>query len=109
MPFRRITSRDVASIPQSGFNLIESIYFSPDDQFLTYVRSSHQSLFRQLYGYDLRTDREFVYTNPEENDRSMENNFTQEERLRQEVGVFIFNEEQISLFRSIFYFSFNDN
>lgn len=98
MPCRRITSRDVAYIPQPGYNLMESIYFSPDDHFLTYVRSSHQPLFRQLYGYDLRTDREFVYTDPEENDRSMENNFTQEERLRREVGVFISNQEQSSSF-----------
>lgn len=98
MPCRRITSRDVASIPQPGFNLMESIHFSPDDHCLTYVRSTHQSLFRQLYGYNLRTDREFVYTDPEDNDRAIDNTLTQEERFRREVGVFILKEEQISSF-----------
>ena len=105
MPCRRITSRDVASIPQPGCNLMESIHFSPDEHFLTYVRSSHQSLFRQLYGYDLRTDREFVYTNPEENDPSIDYNPTQEERLRREVGVLISMKNRSIHVHS----SFNDN
>ncbi len=89
MPCRRITSRDVASIPQPGYNLTESIQFSPDDNLLTYLRSPNQSLFRQLYAYDLRTDKEFVYAEPEDSDQTMEDNLSKEEKLRREVGVFL--------------------
>jgi dipeptidyl-peptidase-4 len=88
MPYRRITSRDVASIPQPGFNLAESINFSPDDNLLTYLRSPNQTLMRQLYAYDLRTNREFVYAQPEESDEIMEDNLSIEEKFRREVGVF---------------------
>jgi len=79
----------VASIPQPGYNLTESINFSPDDNLLTYLRSPNQSLFRQLYAYDLRTDKEFVYAEPEDSDQTMEDNFSKEEKLRREVGVFL--------------------
>ncbi len=89
MPCRRITSRDVASIPQPGYNLTESIQFSPDDNLLTYLRSPNQSLFRQLYAYDLRTDKEFVYAEPEDSDQTVEDNLSKEEKLRREVGVFL--------------------
>jgi dipeptidyl-peptidase-4 len=89
MPYRRITSKDVASVPQPGFNLAESIHFSPDDNLLTYLRSPNHSLIRQLYAYDLRTDREFVYAEPDDNDEVMEDNLSIEERLRREVGVFL--------------------
>ncbi len=88
MPYRRITSRDVALIPQPGFNLAESIHFSPDDNLLTYLRSPNQTLIRQLYAYDLRTNKEFVYVVPEESDEIMEHNLSKEEKLRREVGVF---------------------
>jgi len=88
MPYRRITSRDVASIPQPGFNLAESIHFSPDDNLITYLRSPNQTLMRQLYAYDLRTNREFVYAEPEESDQIMEANLSIEEKFRREVGVF---------------------
>jgi dipeptidyl-peptidase-4 len=71
MPCRRITSRDVASVPQPGFNLAESIHFSPDDNLLTYLRSPNYSLMRQLY----------------ENDDIKEENFSKEEQLRREVCV----------------------
>jgi dipeptidyl-peptidase-4 len=79
----------VASIPQPGYNLTESINFSPDDNLLTYLRSPNQSLFRQLYAYDLRTDKEFVYAEPEDSDQTMEDNLSKEEKLRREVGVFL--------------------
>jgi dipeptidyl-peptidase-4 len=79
----------VASIPQPGYNLTESIQFSPDDNLLTYLRSPNQSLFRQLYAYDLRTDKEFVYAEPEDSDQTMEDNLSKEEKLRREVGVFL--------------------
>jgi len=79
----------VASIPQPGYNLTESINFSPDDNLLTYLRSPNQSLFRQLYAYDLRTDKEFVYAEPEDSDQTTEDNLSKEEKLRREVGVFL--------------------
>ncbi len=79
----------MASIPQPGYNLTESIQFSPDDNLLTYLRSPNQSLFRQLYAYDLRTDKEFVYAEPEDSDQTMEDNLSKEEKLRREVGVFL--------------------
>jgi dipeptidyl-peptidase-4 len=79
----------VASIPQPGYNLTESIQFSPDDNLLTYLRSPNQSLFRQLYAYDLRTDKEFVYAEPEDSDQTVEDNLSKEEKLRREVGVFL--------------------
>ncbi len=88
MPCRRITSRDVASIPQPGFNLMESIHFSPDDNLLTYLRSPNQTLLRQLYAYDLRTDREFLYAEPEEIIGTIEDTLSKEEKFRREVGVF---------------------
>jgi sugar lactone lactonase YvrE len=78
----------VASIPQPGFSLAESIHFSPDDNLLTYLRLSNQTLMRQLYAYDLRTDKESVYVESEENDGVMEDNLSKEEKLRREVGVF---------------------
>jgi dipeptidyl-peptidase-4 len=90
MPCRRITSRDVASIPQPGFNLVELIHFSPDDHLLTYLRSPNQSLIRQLYAYDLRNDREYVYAELEENDDITEDNLSIEEQFQREVGVFFF-------------------
>ena len=96
MPYKRITSRDVALIPQPGYNLAESIHFSPDDNIITYLRSPNQSLMRQLYAFDLRTNREFIYAEPDDDvDQVMEDNFSAEEKLRREVGVLvlIFNKE----------------
>lgn len=95
MPSRRITSRDVASIPQPGFNLAESIHFSPDDHILTYLRSPNQTLMRQLYAYDLRTNREFIYAEPDEDDQVIEDQFSIEEKLRREVGVFFSDRQAI--------------
>lgn len=79
---------DVASLPQPGYNLAESINFSPDDNSLTYLRSSNISLLRRLYTYDLRTDKESLYAEPEHGNETSENNLSPEERLRHEVGVF---------------------
>ncbi|CAF4527749.1 unnamed protein product, partial [Rotaria magnacalcarata] len=76
MPYRRITSLDVASLPQPGYNLAELIHFSPDDNLLTYLRSPSQLTIRRLYAYDLRTDKEFLYTEPEKDDDTMENNLS---------------------------------
>ncbi|CAF3301685.1 unnamed protein product [Rotaria socialis] len=84
MPYRRITSLDVASLPQPGYNLAELIHFSPDDNLLTYLRSPSQLASRRLYAYDLRTDKEFLYTEPEKDDDTMENNLSHEEKLRLE-------------------------
>ncbi|CAF0751008.1 unnamed protein product [Adineta steineri] len=84
MPHRQITSRDVASIPQPGFNLAESINFSPDDNLLTYLRSPNHSLMRQLYAYDLRTDREFLYAKQQIEDQTMDDQFSIEEQLQRE-------------------------
>jgi hypothetical protein len=91
----------VASIPQPGFNLAESIQFSPDDHLITYLRSPNQFPFRQLYAYDLRTNRESVYAEPEDGDQMVEDQISKAEKLRREVGVFL-----ISL-RSISFFSFD--
>lgn len=88
MPYRRITSQDVASFPQPGYHLPESIHFSPDDNLLTYLHSPNLSLRRQLYAYDLQTDKEFNYTSTEKGDETTEANLSLEERLRREVGVF---------------------
>ena len=94
MPYRPITSRDVASIPQPGFNLAESIRFSPDDTLLTYLRSPNQTLTRQLYAYNIQTEREFVYAEPDPDDGTTEDNLSMEEKLRREVCIFL------QLFRS---------
>ena len=88
MPSRSITSKDVASIPQPGFNLAESIKFSPDDTLLTYLRSPNQTLTRQLYAYNIQTDKEFVYVEPDINDGKTEENLSMEEKLRREVRIF---------------------
>jgi dipeptidyl-peptidase-4 len=85
MPYRLITSRDVASLPQPGFNLAESIRFSPDDTLLTYLRSPNQTLTRQLYAYNIQTDKEFVYAEPVADDEKTEENLSMEEKLRREV------------------------
>ncbi|CAF3389906.1 unnamed protein product [Rotaria sp. Silwood1] len=83
MPYRRITSIDVASIPQPGYNLAESIHFSPDDNILTYIRSPCPPLIRKLYAYDLRKDKEFVFTEMENNDEAIEDNLSQEQFQRE--------------------------
>jgi dipeptidyl-peptidase-4 len=90
MPSRSITSKDVASLPQPGLNLAESIRFSPDDTLLTYLRSPNQTLTRQLYAYNLQTEKEFVYAEPDIDDGQTEDNLSMEEKLRREVGVFLF-------------------
>ncbi|CAF3336625.1 unnamed protein product [Rotaria socialis] len=84
MPNRSITSRDVASLPQPGFNLAESIKFSPDDTFLTYLRSPNQTLTRQLYAYNIQTEKEFVYAELGVGDGKTEENLSIEEKLRRE-------------------------
>jgi dipeptidyl-peptidase-4 len=84
MSYRPITSRDVASLPQPGFNLAESIRFSPDDTFLTYLRSPNQTLTRQLYAYNIQTEKEFVYAEPGANNGKTEDNLSMEEKLRRE-------------------------
>lgn len=88
MPYRPITSRDVASLPQPGFNLADSLRFSPDDGLLTYLRSPNQTLSRQLYAYNIKTDKEFVYAEPDSSND--EENLSMEEKLRREVCVFRF-------------------
>jgi dipeptidyl-peptidase-4 len=88
MSHRSITSKDVASLPLPGFNLAESIQFSPDDTLLTYLRSPNQTLTRQLYAYNLQTEKEFVYVEPDIADGITEDNLSMEEKLRREVGVF---------------------
>ena len=100
MPHRQITSGDVASVPQPGYDLPESLQFSPDDNLVTYLRSSNQSYFRQLYAYDLRTDREFLYNQPEMNDEPTDDNLVQEEEYRRKVGVFYLCFEKKFLFFS---------
>ena len=100
MPYRPITSRDVASLPQPGFNLADSIRFSPDDGLLTYLRSPNQTLSRQLYAYNIKTDKEFVYAAPDSNNN--EENLSMEEKLRREGCVFPMNLN--ILFLSFFFF-----
>ena len=85
---RPITSKDVASLPQLGFNLAESIRFSPDDKFITYLRSPNQTLSRQLYAYNIQNEKEHVYAEPENGEGKTEENLSMEEKLRREVGVF---------------------
>ncbi|UJR25472.1 hypothetical protein I4U23_006818 [Adineta vaga] len=84
MPFRSITSKDVASLPQPGFNLAESIRFSPDGTLVTYLRSPNQTLSRQLYAYNIQNEKEFVYAEPENDDGKTEENLSMEEKLRRE-------------------------
>ena len=91
MSYRVITSKDVASLPQPGFNLAESIRFSPDDALLTYLRSPNQTLTRQLYGYNLKTDKEFVYAEPNVGGGKAEENLSIEEKLRREVSILYSN------------------
>lgn len=86
MPHRSITSKDVASLPAPGFNLAESIQFSPDDSFLTYLRSPNRTLSRQLYAYNLQENREFIYAEPARGDGTTEENLSIEEKLRREVS-----------------------
>ena len=90
MPYRSITSKDVASLPQPGFNLAESIKFSPDDSLLTYLRSPSQTLTRQLYAYHISTEKEFVYAEPDITYGKTEESLSIEEKLRREVCVFYF-------------------
>jgi dipeptidyl-peptidase 4 len=87
MSRQSITSVDVASLPPPGFNLAESIQFSPDDSLLTYLRSPNQTLNRQLYAYNVQTKKEFVYVEPERGNGTTEENLSMEEKLRREVGV----------------------
>lgn len=75
----------MASLPQPGFNLAESIRFSPDDTHLTYLRSPNQTLSRQLYAYNLQADKEFIYVEPDANNGKTEENLSMEEKLRREV------------------------
>ncbi|CAF3358198.1 unnamed protein product [Rotaria sp. Silwood1] len=84
MPYRPITSKDVASLPQPGFNLAESIKFSPDDTLLTYLRSPNQTLTRQLYAYNIQTEKEYVYAEPDIDHGKTEENLSMEEKLRRE-------------------------
>lgn len=91
MPYRPINSKDVASLPQPGFNLADSIRFSPDDILLTYLRSPNQTLSRQLYAYNIKGDKEYVYAEPDSNSGGQtEENLSMEEKLRREVCVFLF-------------------
>ncbi|CAF0801474.1 unnamed protein product [Adineta steineri] len=80
MPQRSITSKDIASLPPPGFNLAESIRFSPDDNLITYLRSPNQTLSRQLYGYNIQTDKEFIYAEPDGNNEQAEDNLSMEEK-----------------------------
>jgi len=100
MSYRPITSRDVASLPQPGFNLAESIRFSPDDTLLTYLRSPNQTLTRQLYAYNIQTEREFVYAEPDIDNGKTEENLSMEEKLRREVCFFVF--QIIYIYKSYF-------
>ncbi|CAF1371381.1 unnamed protein product [Adineta steineri] len=84
MPQRSITSKDIASLPPPGFNLAESIRFSPDDNVITYLRSPNQTLSRQLYGYNIQTDKEFIYAEPDANNEQTDDNLSMEEKLRRE-------------------------
>ena len=87
MSARRISSRDVALSPQTGFNLAECIYFNPaDDHSFTYIRSSNRLLSKQIYAYDLRTDREELYIDQDEF-ADMDTIFG-EDIFQHEVGVF---------------------
>ena len=88
MPGRRITSGDVASIPQPGYHIAECIHFSPDDRLLTYIRSPNPLVIRQLYGYDLRSNREFKYGESDDANEVSLDSLSREEQLRREVGVF---------------------
>ena len=108
MPHRSITSKDVASLPAPGFNLAESIQFSPDDSFLTYLRSPNRTLSRQLYAYDLRGNREFIYAEPARGDGATEENLSMEEKLRREVGH-LFNLQWYQPILSLSLFSVSDN
>jgi dipeptidyl-peptidase-4 len=90
MSYRAITSQDVASLPQPGFNLADSIRFSPDDTLLTYLRSPNQTLSRQLYGYNIKTEKEFIYAEPNIDDGKSEESLSIEEKLRREVCILLF-------------------
>ena len=88
MPHRPIHSADVATLPQPGYNLADSVQFTPDDNLITYLRSPNQSLTRQLYAYDLQAGKEYVYAEPQRDDGNAEENLSMEEKLRREVGMF---------------------
>ncbi|CAF0865470.1 unnamed protein product [Rotaria sordida] len=83
MLYRQITSIDVIQIPAPGFNLPESIQFSPDDNIVTYIRAPYQFLStRQLYAYDLRIDKEFIFSDLKNADEVIETNPSKEEQSR---------------------------
>ena len=122
MPHRPITSADVATLPQPGYNLADSVQFSPDDNLITYLRSPNQSLTRQLYAYDLQAGKEYVYAEPQRDDGNAEENLSMEEQLRREVGRFshcsqdsrkAFHSEHVDRLETIrstnSFFSFSDN
>jgi dipeptidyl-peptidase-4 len=83
----------VASLPQPGYNLADSIRFSPDDAILTYLRSPNQTLSRQLYAYNTKTDKEFIYVEPNADNDNSEENLSMEEKLRREVCISSFKEK----------------
>ncbi|CAF2491403.1 unnamed protein product [Rotaria sp. Silwood2] len=84
MLYRSITSKDVATLPQPGLNLAESIKFNPDDTLLTYLRSPNQTLTRQIYAYNIQTEKEFVYAEPNIGHGKTDENLSMEEKLRRE-------------------------
>ncbi|CAF4344588.1 unnamed protein product, partial [Adineta steineri] len=51
---------------------------------ITYLRSPNQTLSRQLYGYNIQTDKEFIYAEPDANNEQTDDNLSMEEKLRRE-------------------------
>ncbi|CAF1433423.1 unnamed protein product, partial [Didymodactylos carnosus] len=82
---RQITAKDIATLPQPGLNVAESFSFSPDDKFITYLRSPNDTLVRQLYTYNYTQNSEAIYVQPPDNRTGeTEDNLSQEEKLRRE-------------------------
>ena len=73
-------------MPPPGYNLAESFKFSPDDNFITYLRSPNQSLTRQLFAYNLQTKNESPYLGVDRKEGVSEENLSMEEKLRREVS-----------------------
>ncbi|MCA9637392.1 MAG: S9 family peptidase, partial [Myxococcales bacterium] len=78
-----LSTEDVAQYPLPGMLQPTSIAFSPDDRFITYLRSPDASLSTQLYAFDPETGEEHLLVQPPGGGET-EENLSHEEKLRRE-------------------------
>jgi dipeptidyl-peptidase-4 len=79
---RALTFQDIARMPAPGMNVPVAARFSPDGQLVTYLYSSEGTLTRELWAYDLQTQREWRVLEPPSQDTDA--TVSREEALRRE-------------------------